>query len=102
MNAFVDFIVRLLGDALQMPVLLGEVALREPLATIIVAVGTVFIAAAVGVFGEVALREPLATIIVAVGTVFIAAAVGVFGYALAGALGIPLPNLGSGPNKRIE
>jgi len=74
MNAFVDFIVRLLGDALQMPVLLGEVALREPLATIIVAVGTVFIAAAVGVFG----------------------------YALAGALGIPLPNLGSGPNKRIE
>ena len=74
MNAFVDFIVRLLGDALQMPVLLGEVALREPLATIIVAVGTVFIAAAVGVFG----------------------------YVLAGALGIPLPNLGSGPNKRIE
>ncbi len=74
MNAFVDFIVRLLGDALQMPVLLGEVALRDPLSTIIVAVGTVFITAAVAVFG----------------------------YALAGALGIPLPNLGSGPGKQIE
>lgn len=68
MNAFVEFIVRLLGDALQMPVLLGEVALRDPLSTISVATGTVFIMAAVGVFG----------------------------YALLGALGVPLPNLTRG------
>ncbi len=74
MNAFVEFVLRLLGDVLQMPILLGEVALRDPLSTIIVAVGTVFITAAVGVFG----------------------------YALAGALGIPLPNLGSGAENRIE
>ncbi len=74
MNAFVDFIVRLLGDALQMPILLGEVALRDPLSTIIVATGTVFITVAVAVFG----------------------------YALLGALGIPLPNLASGPGERIE
>lgn len=74
MNALVDFIIRLLSDMLQMPVMLGEVALRDPLSTVIVAVGTVFITAAVGVFG----------------------------YALAGALGIPLPNLGDGPSERIE
>jgi hypothetical protein len=52
--------------------------------------------------GEVALRDPLSTIIVAVGTVFILLSVGVLGYAALGALGLPLPNLGSGPNKRIE
>jgi hypothetical protein len=74
MNVFVDFIVRLFNDALQMPVQLGEVALRDPLSTIIVAVGTVFILLSVGVLG----------------------------YAALGALGIPLPNLGSGPSKRIE
>jgi len=74
MNAFVDFVVRLLGDALQMPILLGEVALRDPLSTIIVAVGSVFIGVAVGVFG----------------------------YALLGALGIPLPHPGSGPSDRID
>ncbi len=74
MNAFVDFVVRLLGDAIQMPILLGEVALRDPLSTIIVATGSVFIAVAVGVFG----------------------------YALAGALGIPLPHPGSGPGEQIE
>lgn len=74
MNVFVDFIIRLLGDVLQMPVLLGEVALRDPLSTIIVATGSVFIAVAVGVFG----------------------------YALLGALGIPLPHPGSGPGEQIE
>lgn len=74
MNAFVDFIVRLLIDAVQMPVQLTEVALRDPLSTIIVAVGTVFILVSVGVLG----------------------------YAALGALGLPLPNLGSGPRNRIE
>lgn len=74
MNAFVDFIVRLLTDAVQMP----------------------------GMLGEVALRSPLSAIIVATGTVFILGAVGVLGYSALGALGIPLPNLGRGPNERIE
>ena len=74
MNAFVDFIVRLLTDAVQMP----------------------------GMLGEVALRSPLSAIIVATGTVFILGAVGVLGYSALGALGIPLPNLGRGPDERIE
>jgi len=74
MNAFIDFIVRLLVDAVQMPGLLGEVALRSPLSTIIVATGTVFILLSVGALG----------------------------YSALGALGIPLPNLGRGPNERIE
>ena len=74
MNAFIDFIVRLLTDAVQMP----------------------------GMLGEVALRSPLSAIIVATGTVFILGAVGVLGYSALGALGIPLPNLGRGPNERIE
>lgn len=74
MNAFIDFIVRLLTDALAMPGLLGEVALRSPLSAIIVATGTVFILLSVGVFG----------------------------YSVLGALGVPLPNLGRGPNERIE
>ena len=74
MNAFVDFVVRLLSDVIQMPILLGEVALRDPLSTIIVAVGSVFIGVAVGVFG----------------------------YALLGALGIPLPYPGSGPGEQIK
>jgi len=74
MNAFVDFIVRLLTDAVQMPVLIGEVALRSPLSAIIVATGTVFILGAVGVLG----------------------------YSALGALGIPLPNLDRGPDERIE
>ncbi|MFO7834768.1 MAG: hypothetical protein R6V31_12170 [Halohasta sp.] len=74
MNVFIDFIVRLLVDAVQMP----------------------------GMLGEVALRSPLSTIIVATGTLFILGAVGVLGYSALGALGIPLPNLGSGPGKRIE
>ncbi|MEA1931560.1 MAG: hypothetical protein U9O06_08425 [Euryarchaeota archaeon] len=74
MNAFIDFIVRLLTDAIQMPSLIGEVALRSPLSAVIVATGTVFILLSVGVLG----------------------------YSALGALGIPLPNLGSGPNERIE
>ena len=74
MNAFVDFIVRLLTDAVQMP----------------------------GMIGEVALRTPLSAIIIATGTVFILLSVGVLGYSALGALGIPLPNLGRGPNDRIE
>lgn len=74
MNAFLDFIVRLFGEALLMPELLGEVALRSPLSTVIVATGTVFILLSVGVLG----------------------------YSALGALGIPLPNLGRGPNERIE
>lgn len=74
MNAFIDFIVRLLFDAVQMPGLLGEVALRSPLSAIIVATGTVFILLSVGVFG----------------------------YSVLGALGVPLPNLGRGPTERIE
>jgi hypothetical protein len=74
MNAFIDFIVRLLTDAIQMPGLLGEVALRSPLSAIIVATGTVFILLSVGALG----------------------------YSALGALGIPLPNLGRGPNERIE
>jgi len=77
MNAFVDFVVRLLGDVILMPILLGRVV-RD---------------------GDPML---LSAIIVAVGTVFITAAVAVFGYALLGALGIPLPKLGSGPGKQIE
>ena len=74
MNAFVDFIIRLLVDAVQMP----------------------------GMLGEVALRSPLSAVIVATGTAFILGAVGVLGYSVLGALGIPLPNLGRGPNERIE
>lgn len=74
MNAFIQFIVRLLTDAVTMPGLLGEVALRSPLSAIIVATGTVFILLSVGVFG----------------------------YSVLGALGVPLPNLGRGPNERIE
>jgi len=74
MNAFVDFVVRLLSDVIQMPILLGRVALHDPLSTIIVATGSVFIGVAVGVFG----------------------------YALLGALGIPLPHPGSGPGEQIE
>jgi len=74
MNAFVEFIARLFSDALQMPVLIGDVALRESLSFVSVAVGTVFIMAPVVVFG----------------------------YILLGALGVPLPNLGNGPGKQIE
>ena len=74
MNALLDFIVRLLTDGIQMPVQIAEVALRSPLSLVIVAMGTVFILASVGVLG----------------------------YAALGALGIPLPNLGRGPNERIE
>ena len=74
MNAFIDFIVRLLVDAVAMP----------------------------GMLGEVALRSPLSAIIVATGSLFILGAVGALGYSALGALGIPLPNLGSGPGKRIE
>ncbi|MFD1641230.1 hypothetical protein [Halohasta litorea] len=74
MNAFIDFTVRLLTDAIQMP----------------------------GLIGEVALRSPLSAVIVATGTAFILLSVGVLGYSALGALGIPLPNLGSGPNERIE
>jgi len=74
MNAFIDFIVRLLLDAVTMP----------------------------GMLGEVALRSPLSAIIVATGSLFILGAVGALGYSALGALGIPLPKLGSGPGKRIE
>ena len=74
MNAFVDFIARLLVEAVQMPGLLGEVALRSPLSAAIVATGTVFILVSVGALG----------------------------YSVAGALGIPLPHLGRGPGERIE
>ncbi|MFW6321160.1 MAG: hypothetical protein ACOC0Z_04865 [Halohasta sp.] len=74
MNALIDFTVRLLLDAVQMPAMLAEVALRSPLSAAIVATGTVFILLSVGVMG----------------------------YSALGALGIPLPNLGRGPGKRIE
>jgi len=74
MNALVDFVVRLLGDAIQMP----------------------------GLFGEVALADPLSTLIMAVGTVFVVTAVAAMGYPLLGALGIPLPRLGRGPDDKIE
>ncbi len=74
MNAFIDFIVRLLVDAVQMP----------------------------GLIGEVALRSPLSAVLVATGTVFILGAVGALGYRALGALGVPVPKPGRGPNKRIE
>jgi hypothetical protein len=74
MNALVDFVVRLFGDAIQMP----------------------------GLFGEVALADPLSPLIIAVGTVFVVTAVAAMAYPLLGALGVPLPSLGSGPNEKIE
>lgn len=74
MNALFDFIVRLFGDAIQMP----------------------------GLFGEVALADPLSPFIIAVGTVFVVTAVAAMVYPLIGALGIPLPRLGRGPSDKIE
>ena len=56
MIAIVDFVVRLLGDLLVMPqIFLREVVLTDPISAILVAVGTLFVGGAVGVFGYVVL-----------------------------------------------
>jgi len=75
MNAFVDFVVRLLRDAIQMPL---------------------------AFFDLLAVSDPITAVIWAVGTVFMLVSIGVMGYLTVGALGIPLPHVGRGPDERIE
>jgi len=72
MNAIGGFIVRLLSNLIEMPQ-----------AIITQVVGT----------------NPASALLVAVGTVFVLGAVGVFGYVLLGALGVPLPSPGRGPSE---
>lgn len=75
MNAFGGFILRLLSNLIEMPVVFVE---------------------------QVINGDPIAAILIAFGSVFVLGAVGGFGYVLAGALGIPLPNLGRGPSEPAE
>ena len=75
MNAFVDFIVRLLADTAKMP----------------------------GIFiDQVVTADPLSAIIWAVGVVLTTVSVGIMAYFAVGALGINLPRLGRGPNERLD
>lgn len=69
MDAFASFVVRLLSDMREMPVIFVK---------------------------EVVTNDPLSAISVLFGTIFIATASAVFGYVVLGALGIPLPNVGRG------
>jgi len=46
--------------------------------------------------------DPISAILIAVGSLFVLAAVGAFGYAVLGALGVPLPNIGRGPSEIIK
>jgi len=75
MNAFGGFILRLLSNLIEMPV--------------------VFVT-------QVINGDPISAILIAVGSLFVLGAVGVFGYAVLGALGVPLPNIGRGPSELIK
>lgn len=75
MNAFIDFVVRLFDDAIQMPLIFLEL---------------------------ITSTDPLSAVIWAIGTVFMLVSVGVMGYFAVGALGIRLPHLGRGPSEQIE
>jgi len=75
MNAFGGFILRLLGNLIEMPVVFVE---------------------------QVINGDPISAILIAFGSLFVLGAVGGFGYVLLGALGVPLPNVGRGPSEPIE
>ena len=75
MNAFLDFVVRLFDDAIEMPLIFLELLMST---------------------------DPLTAVVWAVGTVFMMASIGIMGYFVVGALGIPLPHLNRGPGERIE
>jgi hypothetical protein len=75
MNAFGGFIMRLLGNLIEMPVVFVE---------------------------EVINGDPIAAILIAFGSLFVLGAVGAFGYVVLGALGVPLPNLGRGSSEPVE
>ena len=75
MNAFGGFVLRLLGNLIEMPVVFVE---------------------------QVINGDPIAAILIAFGSLFVLGAVGGFGYVVAGALGIPLPNLGRGPSESVD
>jgi len=75
MNAFGGFILRLLSNLIEMPV--------------------VFVT-------QVINGDPISAILIAVGSLFVLGAVGAFGYAVLGALGVPLPNIGRGPSEIIK
>lgn len=48
---------------------------------------------------EVIGANPVSALLIAVGSVFVLGAVGVFGYVVLGALGVPLPSPGRGPSE---
>lgn len=75
MSAFIDFLVRLLGDLFRMPLIFIE---------------------------QVLLPNPISFVIVGVGTIFILLSVGAMAYFALGALGVSLPHIGRGPGRRIE
>lgn len=75
MNAFGGFILRLLSNLIEMPVVFVE---------------------------QVINGDPITAVLIAFGSLFVLGAVGAFGYAVLGALGIPLPNLGRGPSEPVE
>jgi len=75
MNAFGGFILRLLGNLIEMPVVFVE---------------------------QVINGDPISALLIAFGSLFVLGAVGGFGYVLLGALGVPLPNVGRGPSEPIE
>jgi hypothetical protein len=75
MNAFGGFILRLLGNLIEMPVVFVE---------------------------QVINGDPIAAILIAFGSLFVLGAVGAFGYVVLGALGVPLPHLGQEPSEPIE
>ena len=75
MNAFGGFILRLLSNLIEMPIVFVE---------------------------QVINGDPISAILIAVGSLFVLGAVGGFGYAVLGALGVPLPNLGRGQSASVE
>ena len=75
MNAFGGFILRLLSNLIEMPIVFVE---------------------------QVINGDPISAIMIAVGSLFVLGAVGGFGYAVLGALGVPLPNLGRGQSESVE
>ncbi|TQQ80941.1 hypothetical protein EGH24_07235 [Halonotius terrestris] len=75
MNAFGGFIIRLLSDLIEMPL--------------------IFIEQVIG-------PNPISIVLIGVGSVFVLASVAVFAYVVLGALGVPLPSPGRGPGETIE
>jgi hypothetical protein len=75
MNALGGFVIRLLRDLVQMPLVFIE---------------------------QVIVPNPISAVLIAAGTAFVLAAVGAFGYVVLGALGVPLPSPGRGPSESAK